>query len=65
MSFLGVVTFVVLFLFGFEVFFLRLLRLIGFFTTVQEGEAKVYVLFGNVLGVISEAGLHFLWPKLG
>ena len=40
-------------------------RLIGFFTTVQEREAKIYVLFGNVLGVLSEPGLHFLWAKFG
>jgi regulator of protease activity HflC (stomatin/prohibitin superfamily) len=42
-----------------------ILRFIGFFTVVQERQAKVYVLFGNVLGVISEPGLHFLWPKFG
>jgi regulator of protease activity HflC (stomatin/prohibitin superfamily) len=38
---------------------------LGVFTTVPERTAKIYVLFGNVLGVISEPGLHFLWPKFG
>lgn len=44
---------------------LTVLRLLGFFTTVQEREAKVYVLFGNVVGVLKEPGLYFLWPKFG
>ena len=48
-----------------EPFILGFLRLIGFYTTVNENEARVYVLFGNVLGVIQEPGLHFLWLKLG
>ena len=48
-----------------ETVVLALGRLFGFFTIVQEREAKIYVLFGNVLGVISEPGLHFLWPKFG
>jgi regulator of protease activity HflC (stomatin/prohibitin superfamily) len=38
---------------------------INFYTTVMEGRAKVYVLFGRVLGVVSEPGLHFLWLQLG
>jgi regulator of protease activity HflC (stomatin/prohibitin superfamily) len=32
---------------------------------VQERQAQVFVLFGQVLGVIEEPGLHFLLPKLG
>jgi len=44
---------------------LGLLKLFGVYTIVNENEARVYVLFGNVLGVIKEPGLHFLWPKLG
>lgn len=48
-----------------EGFILGFLRLIGFYTIVQEKEAKVYVLFGNVLGVIQEPGLYFLWGRLG
>ncbi len=40
-------------------------KLFGFYTTVEEQQAKVYVLFGKVLVVLDEPGLHFLWPKLG
>lgn len=39
------------------------LRFFGVFTTVNEQEAKVYELFGNVIGVIDEPGLHFLWLR--
>jgi regulator of protease activity HflC (stomatin/prohibitin superfamily) len=35
-----------------------MLRLFGVYTVVHEGTARVYVLFGKVLGVISEPGLH-------
>jgi len=38
---------------------------INFYTTVMEGKAKVYVLFGRVLGVVTEPGLHLLWLQLG
>jgi regulator of protease activity HflC (stomatin/prohibitin superfamily) len=38
---------------------------INFYTTVMEGRAKVYILFGRVLGVIAEPGLHLLWLRLG
>ena len=41
------------------------LAAINFYTTVMEGRAKVYVLFGRVLGVVSEPGLHLLWLRLG
>lgn len=44
---------------------LGLARLFGLYTIVQEGTCHVYVLFGNVLGVISEPGLHFLPGRLG
>ncbi|MCC6535959.1 MAG: SPFH/Band 7/PHB domain protein [Bryobacterales bacterium] len=40
-------------------------RLFGLYTTVHERECKVYVLFGQVLGVIDEPGLHILPLKLG
>jgi regulator of protease activity HflC (stomatin/prohibitin superfamily) len=48
-----------------EGFILGFLRAIGFYTVVNEREARVYVLFGNVLGVLQEPGLHLLWFKLG
>jgi hypothetical protein len=42
-----------------------LLRTFGVYTTVRERSARVYVLFGQGLGVLDEPGLHFLWAKLG
>src|SRR5271170_4341912 len=45
--------------------FFGLLRAFGFYTIVNEGTANVYVLFGNVLDVIKEPGIHFLWFRLG
>ena len=44
---------------------LGLTQVTGFYTIVQERRSKVYVLFGNVVGIIDEPGLHFLWFKLG
>ena len=41
------------------------LKIINFYTTVNEGRCKVYVLFGKVLGVVNQPGLHFLWLSLG
>ncbi len=40
-------------------------RLFGFYTVVTEGSCKVYMLFGKVVGVLNEPGLHFLITKLG
>lgn len=45
--------------------FLGLLRFLGFYATVREGEALVYMLFGRVAVVLDEPGLHFLWLRLG
>jgi regulator of protease activity HflC (stomatin/prohibitin superfamily) len=45
--------------------FLGVLRILGFYTIVEEAECKVFILFGDVIGVINEPGLHFLWPKYG
>lgn len=58
-------------LIGAGVFFVLEFVLLGFarfwgvYTVVGEKEARVYVLFGNVLGVIDTPGLHFLWAELG
>jgi regulator of protease activity HflC (stomatin/prohibitin superfamily) len=41
------------------------LKSIKFYTTVNEGWCKVYVLFGKVLGVVDQPGLHLLWLSLG
>lgn len=45
--------------FVFETLFLGFARFFGFYTTVSEREAKVYVLFGEVLGVLDQPGIHF------
>ena len=44
---------------------LALARAFGFYVMVNEGECRVYVLFGKVLAVLDEPGLHFLLTKLG
>jgi regulator of protease activity HflC (stomatin/prohibitin superfamily) len=44
---------------------LGLVRALGFYTIVNEGRCHVYVLFGKVVAVIDEPGIHFLWFKLG
>jgi regulator of protease activity HflC (stomatin/prohibitin superfamily) len=58
--------------FGFFVFFLItepiirfFLRLFGVYAIVKEGTAHVYTLFGNVVGILEEPGLYFLWVKMG
>jgi regulator of protease activity HflC (stomatin/prohibitin superfamily) len=45
--------------------FFGLLRFFGLYTIVNEGSCNVYVLFGKVLAVIDEPGLHILLFKLG
>jgi regulator of protease activity HflC (stomatin/prohibitin superfamily) len=40
-------------------------RFFGVYTIVEERKAKVFTLFGEVLGTVSEPGLHFLWATLG
>jgi regulator of protease activity HflC (stomatin/prohibitin superfamily) len=57
------VTFVGLFIL--EPILLGILRLFGLYVTVQERTCKVYVLFGKVIGIFDEPGLHFLPSKLG
>ena len=37
----------------------------GFFAVIQEKEARVYVLFGDIVGVLDQPGFHFLWLELG
>lgn len=44
---------------------LGLARSFGFYVALPERTCYVYVLFGKVLGVLDEPGLHFLWAKLG
>jgi len=44
---------------------LGLARMLGFYAIVGEREARVYVLFGKVLGTLSEPGIHFPWTLFG
>jgi regulator of protease activity HflC (stomatin/prohibitin superfamily) len=55
----------IVFCFAAEKLVLLLGRLLGIYTIVHEREAKVFVLFGEILGIIDEPGIHFLWSKLG
>jgi len=45
--------------------FFGLLRLLGGYCIVGERQARVYVLWGKVIGVISEPGFHVLLFQLG
>lgn len=63
-----VTTYAIISFFGFFVgipLFMAILKFFGVYVIVQEKQALVYVLFGNVAGQIDEPGLHFLWSKLG
>ncbi len=44
---------------------LALLRMFGLYTVVEEGTCHVYVLFGKVVAIINEPGLHILLGTLG
>lgn len=44
---------------------LGLLRAFGAYDVINERFAHVYTLFGEVIGVIDEPGLQFLWARLG
>jgi regulator of protease activity HflC (stomatin/prohibitin superfamily) len=45
--------------------FLFFLRRVGLYTIVNEGTCQVYVLFGRVVGILNEPGLHILPFSLG
>ncbi|HEY3760208.1 MAG TPA: SPFH domain-containing protein [Verrucomicrobiae bacterium] len=59
----AVVTFIGMFIIV-PIFF-GIARLLGLYTVVEERQSKVYVLFGKVVAVIDEPGLHLLIFKLG
>ena len=40
-------------------------RVFGLFATVQEGTSRVYVLFGKVVCILDEPGLHVLPVRMG
>src|SRR5437899_2630758 len=42
-----------------------LCRSFGLYTVVEERQARVYVLFGKLVLVLDQPGLHLLWLKLG
>nr|WP_238613553.1 SPFH domain-containing protein [Candidatus Oscillochloris fontis] len=46
-------------------FIIGLGQLFGLYTIVREGTCHVYTLFGNVVGVLREPGLHILPSTLG
>jgi hypothetical protein len=59
----GAITFLV-FLIGVPVL-LWVLRMTGAYTIVRERRCHVYVLFGNVIGIVDRPGFTCLWAKLG
>jgi regulator of protease activity HflC (stomatin/prohibitin superfamily) len=59
----AIVTFVGMFI-AMPIFF-GIARALGLYTVVEERECKVYVLFGKVVAVIDEPGLHLLISILG
>jgi len=44
---------------------LGLARAFGLYAIVNEGQCRVYVLFGKVIAILDQPGLHFLLTKLG
>lgn len=48
----------------FEVVTLKVLRFFLFYTTVYESTCQVFTLFGKVVAIVDEPGLHFMWPRL-
>jgi len=48
-----------------EPLLLAVARIFGLYAVVRERTCRVYVLFGRVVGVLNEPGLHFLPAKLG
>lgn len=44
---------------------LRILRSIGVYFIVSERQCHVYTLFGKVVAVYDQPGLHSLWPQIG
>jgi len=45
--------------------FMFFIRLLGFYTIVNEGTCQVFILFGKVIGILKEPGLHILPFKIG
>jgi regulator of protease activity HflC (stomatin/prohibitin superfamily) len=64
-DFLVGILMVFIFMFLAEFVVLGLCRIFGIYATVQERTARVYMLFGKVVGILDEPGWHFLPAKLG
>ena len=45
--------------------FLFLVEMLGVYTIVQERQCKVYILFGKVVAILDQPGIHLLWLELG
>ncbi len=45
--------------------FLFFVRLLGLYTIVNEGTSQVFILFGKVIGILNEPGIHILPFKIG
>jgi regulator of protease activity HflC (stomatin/prohibitin superfamily) len=45
--------------------FLAFVRMFGLYTIVHERQCRVYILFGKVVGILDEPGIHFPWMALG
>ncbi len=61
--FVAMATFIIL-LIGVPIL-LGLARMFGAYAIVRERRCHVYVLFGNVIGILKEPGISCLWAKLG
>ena len=48
-----------------EMFIRGLGSTIGLYAIIGEKQARVYVLFGDIVGIIDKPGFHFLWAELG
>src|ERR1700683_679433 len=62
---LAAALFVFIGMFVAEPVLLGLCRIFGIYAVVQERTARVYMLFGKVVGILNEPGLHFLPARLG
>jgi regulator of protease activity HflC (stomatin/prohibitin superfamily) len=62
---LATALFVLVLLFAAEWVLPLLARMFGLYAVVQEKQCRVYVLFGKVIGILSEPGLHILPIVLG
>ena len=65
MDFIGGVVITFFACFFLEPILLGIAKTLGLYAIVGEREARVYVLFGKVIGILNEPGLHMLWTQFG